>query len=318
MFQRKPGIRLVLPILFVSVMACSLPFMASPTPFVFPTQLASPTPGQTLTVWFPPTDTSEPTATPEPFIDATLNPTATVVTPSATPEPTATQKVVQPYYPPPAQDHRDGPYFDAQYVKEPPDLNGSWGDWDAEVYDIDIVHFGKDRWKNSDDLSASFMAEWDEDYLYLAWKVNDDRYVQYSKGENMYKGDSVEVLIDTDIEDDYWDDWLNSDDYQIGINPGRDEPTENMEAYMYFPSSKARSLSKVIIGVKPMDGGYRLTAGIPWSYLGVDAYRGMHLGFVISVSDDDSNHGGEQQTMISSSWRGLTDPTTWGDLELVK
>lgn len=311
MYPQKPGLWLVLLLIGISVTACTLPFMASPTPFVFPT------PDQTEPVWFPPTDTPAPTETTAPTAEPTLTSTATAteVPPTDTPEPTATEK---PYVPPPPKDYRDGPYFDAQYVRNPPDLNGSWGDWDAEVYDIDIVHFGKDRWKNESDLSGLFMAEWDEDYLYLAWKVNDDKYVQYSKGANMYKGDSVEVLIDTDIEYDYWDTWLSNDDYQIGISPGRDEPTENMEAYMYFPAGKARSLSKVIIGVKPMDGGYRLTAGIPWSYLGVDPYRGMHLGFVVSISDDDSNHGGEQQSMASSSWRMLTDPTTWGDLELVK
>jgi hypothetical protein len=314
MLTRKPGLFIVLLVCSVMVMACALPFMATPTPFVFPT------PDMTMTALFAPTNTLEPTATQQPTATATLTatPTATTVPPTNTPEPTATEKAPEPYYPPPPEDHRDGPYFDAQYVKNPPDLNGSWGDWDAEVYDIDTIHFGKDNWKNSNDLSASFMAEWDEDYLYLAWKVTDDKYVQFSKGSNMYKGDSVEVLIDSDIENDYWDDWLNSDDYQIGINPGRDEPTENTEAYMYFPSNKARSLSKVIIGVKKMDGGYRVTAGIPWSYLGVDPYRGLHLGFVASVSDDDSNHGGQQQTMASSSWRWLTDPTTWGDLELVK
>ncbi len=62
-----------------------------------------------------------------------------------------------------------------------------------------------------------------------------------------------------------------------------------------------------------------MTIGIPWKTLGVKPYNGAHYGFAASVSDDDSKHGGEQQSMVSSSpYRTLTDPTTWGDLVLVK
>ncbi len=310
----KPG-RWLLPLsLLLFVTACSLPFMATPTPFVFPT------PDMTMTALFAPTATLEPTETEFPTITPTFTETAqpspSEEPPTATMEPSKTP-TLEPYNPPPPA-QRDGPYFEAQYVKHQPELDGGWSDWDTEIYAADLVVYGKDNWKGADDLSATFKVHWDEDYLYIAWKVRDDKYVQYSKGENLYLGDSVEVLVDTAVQYDYWNNWLDWDDYQIGISPGRNEPGENMEAYLWFPSGKARSLPKVIIGAVSTDNGYRVSAAIPWSTLGIDPYEGMRLGFAASVSDDDSKKGKEQQSMVSSSWRRLTDPTTWGDLVLIK
>jgi hypothetical protein len=267
---------------------------------------------------FAPTNTVQvtATATTAPTETASPQPTETPIPPTDTPQPTATDTEVPP--PPPGRSHRDGPQIEAQYVHDEPEINGSISGWDGDFYPLDKVVYGKSDWKGDDDLSADVKVLWDYKYLYVAWKVTDDKYMQISKGANLYLGDSVEILVDTYVKYDYWDNWLNSDDYQIGINPGRNEPGENMEAYLWFPQGEEGKLSKVKIGAKAMSDGYRVTVAIPWSYLDVDPEEGMHLGFAASVSDDDSKHGGEQQSMISTSWRLLTDPTSWGDLVLVK
>ena len=147
----------------------------------------------------------------------------------------------------------------------------------------------------------------------------DDNYVQKSTGQAIYLGDSVEVLLDTSVQTDYWYQALNWDDFQIGISPGNPDIGTNPEAYIWYPWSIDGPTSEVTFGVKPNTGGYRVTIAIPWSLLDVEPYEGMHLGFAASVSDDDSGTGGKQQSMVSStSARVLTDPTTWGDLILVK
>jgi hypothetical protein len=315
MIKIKPGGWIVIIVIGFVGLACNLPFMATPTPFVFPT------PNLTRTALF------APTATPVPPTATQIPPTATPIPPTNTPvPPTATKEPIEidtsaPVYPPPpvkAPDHRTEPHFEAQYVKEQPALDGGLGDWVAEDYSAKHVVYGADHWKNSDDLSSSFMVEWDKQYLYVAWKVHDDKYVQTQKHAYLYLGDSVEILMDTDVQGDYWTQWLSSDDYQIGISPGRNEVGENMEAYLWFPNTEAGTLTKTIIGAKKISGGYQVTAGIPWKTFGITPYEGMRVGFAASVSDDDSKSGGIQQSMVSSSWRVLTDPTTWGDLELVK
>jgi len=204
-------------------------------------------------------------------------------------------------------------------VKNQPAMDGGWGDWIADEYSANAVVFGGERWDDSDDLSSSYKVQWDEDYLYIAWKVTDEEYMQLSKGQNLYLGDSVEVLIDTAVQYDYWQRWLDWDDYQIGVSPGNNEVGENPEVYLWYPSSKAGTLTKALVGVKPTSNGYRVTLGIRWKTLGIEPYTGLRLGFAASVSDDDSKKGKDQQSMVSStSKRILTDPTTWGDLILVK
>jgi len=53
-------------------------------------------------------------------------------------------------------------------------------------------------------LQGSYRLGWDEDYLYVAVKVLDDQYVQNASGQDIYKGDSIELLIDTYLQDDFY------------------------------------------------------------------------------------------------------------------
>lgn len=305
-------ILLSLILILVIAVACNLPAFTTPTPFVFPT------PNMTMTALFAPTEVILPTETGVPAT-ATQQPTE-APPPTATnppPAPTSTKTAIPPTPVPPS--HRASPRIEAQYVKVAPQLDGGWGDWVAEQYPANYVVWGDDDWNNSEDLSSSIMVEWDEDYLYVAWKVFDDKYKQISTGDEIYLGDSVEVLFDSFVQDDYWNQYLDWDDHQIGVSPGKFSVGNKSQAYFWYPSNKTGSTTKVIIGTKTISGGYRVTIGIPWKTLGVKPYNGARYGFAASVSDDDSKNGGEQQSMVSSSpYRTLTDPTTWGDLVLVK
>jgi hypothetical protein len=177
--------------------------------------------------------------------------------------------------------------------------------------------FGADKWTDAADLSGSLMAGWDNNNLYLAVPVVDNRYVQLTSGENLFLGDSLEVLLDANLPVDYYDRNLNGDDYQIGISPGNPQPGSNPQAYLWFPKSKAGGLSQVKIAAVPTSNGYIVEAAIPWSVFGISPVSGQHYGFAVSISDDDNADKAIQQTMVSNiSKRILTDPTSWGDLTL--
>lgn len=110
---------------------------------------------------------------------------------------------------------------------------------------------------------------------------------------------------------------LIATDYQIGISPGRPGIGHNMEAYLWYPQTKAGSLSNVAIGAVPMPGGYRIEFAIPWSVFGITPAKGQVFGFAVSVSDNDNPSQNVQQTIISNApKRALTNPTTWGLLTL--
>jgi hypothetical protein len=315
-------------LLLFGTIACSLPAVSAPTPFVFPT------PNLTMTALFNPPLEPNPTftllppvqsATPSPTLEEVQIPTAVPQdTEAPTETPTLNLPTSAPTSTPVATQSNAGPVMRqrnsiaAIYFDTPPAIDGKLGDWGLDTYQIDNVVYGADRWRNPADLSGSVMVGWDEKYLYLGFRVKDEAYVQLASGELLFKGDSVEVLLDADVSSDYYVRALNNDDYQVGISPGSPKPGKNTEAYLWFPKSVEGTRSKVVIGVEKADNGYRLETAIPWSIFGVTPEEGQHFGFAASISDNDKSGEAVQQSMVSNvATRRLTDPTTWGDLTLV-
>lgn len=301
--------------------ACNLPISTTPTPFQFPT------PNQTMTALFsnpvviPPTVTVQPTAQASATLapaataapTATLPPTNTPAQPPApTVQPTATKTSVP-------TNMRSSASATAVFLSKAPEINGPWDEWTSKAYAADYVVYGSKERSGKDDLSVSYRAGWDNTYLYLALKVYDDKFVNNASGAQIFKGDSVDILIDTNVSGDFFSDSLSSDDFQIGIAAGKDDVGEGMSAYLWYPSGKAGNLTNIKMAAVKSEGIWRLETAIPWSVLGVTPSNGMHLGFALSVSDNDDGSKDVQQSMVSSAPnRILTDPTTWGDLTLQK
>jgi hypothetical protein len=323
---------LFLSVLLLAALACNFPAVSTPTPFIFPTPDLTMTaifnPTQAINPNIPPTLAPAATNTPLPTTIAgpvTAAPTLVLPTAPPTATPTFSLPTAAPTSTPAATEIVEGPEarpkysVSATYFSDPPDLDGVFDEWGLEKYPIDNVVYGAGSWKNENDLSATAMLGWDEDNLYLAVNVQDNAYVQNATGENIYKGDSLEVLLDTDVSGDYYSDVLNGDDYQLGISPGSPNPGDDPEAYLWFPESKEGPRPKVKIGVNSVETGYHVEAAIPWSLFQVDPSKGDHYGFALSVSDNDNPDQNVQQSMVSNDPnRSLSDPTTWGDLELVK
>jgi hypothetical protein len=280
--------------------------VAVSTPFIFPT------PNSTLTALYSIPTLELPTATQQ-YIAPTYSgyPTATntatssvfpLVTPSAT---------ITPYVSRPAG------AVEAAYLSTAPTLDGSWDEWSTTEYPLNTVVYGLGSWEGNNDLLGSYRVGWDYSYLYLAVKVHDDKYTQVSTGEYIYMGDSIEVLVDTNLAGDLTVRSLDGDDYQIGISPGRTTPGLNTEAYLWYPVSLTGGRSSIRIAAIGGDGLYRVEIAIPWAVLNIAPYPDMRMGFVVSISDDDLTGTAKQQTMMSSSaYRSLADPTTWGTITL--
>ncbi|HSB67499.1 MAG TPA: sugar-binding protein [Anaerolineales bacterium] len=267
---------------------------AQGTPVILPSPTGEVGPAPTNTA-LPPTNTPLPTNTTIPSA------TSTSVPPSPTFTSTAIARVSS----------------EASSLSKPPTIDGTWDEWTTTQYPIKTVVFGSSNWSGSSDLQASYRVGWDSQFLYLAVKVFDDVYVQNATGANLYKGDSIEVLLSTSPNADSSSLGLTAADYQIGISPGRLGIGQSMEAYLWYPQAKAGSLNNVAMGAVPMTDGYRIEFAIPWSVFGISPVKGQVFGFAASVSDNDSKTQDVQQTVISSApHRVLTDPTSWGLLTL--
>jgi hypothetical protein len=317
MTPRKALSILILVPMLALLVGCNLPVSSSTVTPTFPAPNLTMTAifDQPVNVSVPPTVTPPPEQTPTgglviptqgvslptPTLQAPIFPTATTG-PTAAPTSSAAK-----------------PTTTAAYLSTAPKIDGAWDEWKTTQYPLRSLVFGAKKWKNSDDLEAAYRVGWDNTNLYLAVKVTDNVYVQNASGENIYKGDSLDLLIDTDPNVGSSASGLTSSDYQLGISPGNPDVGNNPAAYLWFPASKTGAQSKVQIAAIKMTGGYRVEVAIPWSILGVTPADGQQLGFALSVSDDDTAGTTTQEKMISSAAaRNLVDPTTWGVLTLKK
>ncbi|MDP6792877.1 MAG: sugar-binding protein [Anaerolineales bacterium] len=200
----------------------------------------------------------------------------------------------------------------------PPLIDGDLGEWGALENVADSVVYGAGNWSGASDLSATFSLGWDATNLYLAVLVRDDVQSQTQKGDMIFRGDSVEFLLDVALQADRQHDKLSGDDYQIGFSPGDlTAATVAAQAYRWFPVSDTGLLPAVQLAASTTLAGYAVEASVPWSVLSVAPKGGQEYGFALSVSDNDLAGVATQQSMVSSAaGRVLTDPTTWGLLRL--
>jgi hypothetical protein len=321
--KTKTKILLACSALLLSVLACNIPvsqgqsdFPATPnaTMTALFAQATLLTPSFVLQTETPqsPTQSTSPQDTPTDqsvVVLPSFTPSATLgVIPSHTPSATATPAVT------PA---RSAGAFKAVHLSSPPTIDGNWDDWTSTQFPANYVVYGLENWEGKEDLSSSFRIGWDNNNLYIAVKVVDDKYVQNANGANIYKGDGIEILIDTDLYSDFKSTELSSDDYQLGISPGNPQPGDTMLAYLWYPSSTAGERISVEINAIGGSGLYRVEAAIPWSVFNFTPSANKHLGFLLSVSDNDKSSENVQQSMVSEIQnRKLTDPTSWAELVL--
>ena len=319
--------------LTVSASACNLKkTVSTPTPFSYPT------PDLTMTALFAPAEEiaatsaaatsavatsapAEPLSSPLSItpVGVTSTPTATTtptdIPPSATPYPTWTPVPTAIDYSGPGV--RSGAGVIAARLSTSPTIDGDLSEWSETVYPVENVAYGAGNHSSAADLSGTMMVGWDDAYLYFGAEVVDDVYVQEATGENLFKGDSIEIVIDFNVSGDFYWAQLSGDDYQLGVSPGKTTVGNSPEAYLWFPWNVAGARSQVQIGTSTTATGYVVEFAVPWSMFGISPAVGNHFGFGFSISDNDNAGTTIQQSMVSNlAARVLANPMTWGDLLL--
>ncbi|MBI3242964.1 MAG: hypothetical protein HYZ49_11790 [Chloroflexi bacterium] len=234
------------------------------------------------------------------------------------PPPTAEPPAAEPSPLPNDLARPNGLVFHAPHFSAPPTVDGDVSEWGGLADVIDQVVYQPGNWSGAGDNSATFALAWDEANFYLAVLVKDEVRAQTQTNVAIFKGDSLELLLDVDLGGDFADAKLSGDDYQLGLSPG-DLETGNPPpgTYLWFPKDRAGVPAGVAVSAKPTGDGYTVEAAIPWAVFGVTPAVNSRFGFALSLSDNDNTAAAEQQSMVSTvNTRKLTDPTTWGTLVL--
>jgi serine/threonine protein kinase len=270
----------------------------------------------------PATDTPSPTPpdpTPTPSPEPTTGPTDTPTPERPSPTPTLTS----------AEYEREllsrviwrpenGAAIFAYRANPAPVLDGDLDlqrEWTGARYAVNHVVFKPENWSGPRDLSGSLYLCWDNAYLYMGLQVSDERHVQESRGENLWRGDDIEIQFDGDLSGDFNQTVHSGDDGQIGLSV-LDLGSGAHDAYIWLPESREGRFD-VELAVRPTAEGYIAEVALPWWALDLSPRPETPYGFALSLSDADTPGSQEQECMVSTApnrkWR---DPTTWGTLIL--
>ncbi|MEK7274243.1 MAG: sugar-binding protein [Candidatus Desantisbacteria bacterium] len=199
--------------------------------------------------------------------------------------------------------------FKALKTKRKIIIGGKLNEWQrvSEVIleEKQYITYKPDNWQGKEDLSTKIMAQRDDENLYLALKVTDDKFVQQFSGDKMLKGDHVELWFGTE-----------RGTYQFGLSPGNFNNLKP-EAVLWMPNvssdDKQKILKGVMVGSQKTETGYNMEVKIPLANIGVtkETYS-VKFTLVVSDTDDAANPG--QDSLLASSKLKWNKPETFGEL----
>lgn len=201
-------------------------------------------------------------------------------------------------------------------------LDGNFSDWPGSVPWHSVDHtMGWTTPGNDKDGSFDFACVADENYLYVAVKINDDKKcVDENLGGDVYKDDSIELYIDGDNNKalEYEPDvsQITIGRYNIGVDP----KTPKLNAWT---GNSGKGLpadqSGTMVAVVDTDYGYAMEIAVPLATYKIKLADGALIGFNVQLNDDDDNGERDHKLSWSEAERkgGETayfDPSVFGEL----
>lgn len=163
------------------------------------------------------------------------------------------------------------------------------------------VTIGKNNWKSPADLSATIHLAWPNEFLFVAAQVSDDVLRQSQRGANLWKGDHIELYLDTAPDAEPQRTALGAGQFHFGFSPGNFQNTGDAladlppEATVFSPANG--TANGVLVAAKRSENGYTLEAAIPWTMLGLKAGVATPLKIEAGVSDTDGIEPKQEKMM---------------------
>jgi len=201
-----------------------------------------------------------------------------------------------------------------------PLIDGSLDEWvDVSTFESSYLVYSDDEWDGTDDVTATWRLGWDSSNLFVAIQVEDNTHVQTQTGNQIFRGDSLSMQFDSNVEGDFGPQ-LSSDDYQINLSPG-DFATIPPSTFRFRGTSDGGAVDatghSIVAAAQQTEHGYNLEAVIPWRDIGLSPAVGLEIGAAFNVNDNDTPGTAVQEVMKSHvATRAFRDPTSWGSLVL--
>jgi len=165
----------------------------------------------------------------------------------------------------------------------------SWNDVSGAIY----VERGSRG--NKADASARYAVSWDDQWLYVAVALKDNEILNKGMGDDLWRGDCVEIYLNPRGQDMTWGD---SRSFQLGFSPS--SSAGNPALWAWF---QRRSPTKEeAYGIWSEDRK-SLEVAVSWSFLG-GAGSKTNMGYSFSFHDADEKDG-TPDCKLTSNFSGL-------------
>ncbi len=201
----------------------------------------------------------------------------------------------------------------AARAPQPPTLDGDLADWPRangiELRYPDDAESGVPPQKER--FGGTIYFIWDDEYLYLAAEVRDDKLVCESPAAEIYKDDALELFIDPETNGLIWG---HARDFQIGLSPSG--PAGRPQLYAWFQKVVPEG-ADIAARTKAEHAGdrYVIEARIPWQFLGVTEPRPDRV-LGLSPALHTVNPERTQSAKLNWSYRSDVDRIHLGRLKL--
>jgi hypothetical protein len=177
-------------------------------------------------------------------------------------------------------------------------IDGDLSDWNLgamtpAVLDVEEqLNSGQASWDGPDDLSGEFYLLWDDENIYIAVEVKDDKLSQNKTGGNIWNADCIEIFFSTLNAVPTGD---HSEHYQYGFD--FKEQTWN---WCNIDSAGQSAIDYLEIGASLTADGYICEASIPYREITpLDWSVGSFIGFHPVIDDTDNGDREIQMTWTS-------------------
>lgn len=208
----------------------------------------------------------------------------------------------------------------AVQLTPPPTIDGSLLDWPPNVIPVLSAYrvYQDDEWDGTEDITAVWRLGWDANNLYFIVTVADNIHVQTQTGSQIFRGDSVEIQLDTNLPhtNTQWD----TETFQMDFSPG-DFATLPPSVYGWQGAAGGGTQDTfeytVQLQAQRTATGYMIEAAIPWHDLALIPSPGLVIGLALNITDTDTPGASVQEVFMSTAPnRVFSNPATWGTLTL--